>query len=137
MGRGSSRSIDQSGAALVVHRFFGDRDVELAPGTGDLKYMEIMEEHLEEILDQSKADICFIVGGCDTLSGDPLASLAMTHEGIVKRDARIIEACHKRNLPVVLTLSGGYSPDAWKAKHLSIKHILETYGLAESISESP
>lgn len=146
-GNGTIRCLDQDDSTFTfsmhqgniypVPKEVGDRDVELAPGTGDLKYMEIMEEHLEEILDQSKADICFIVGGCDTLSGDPLASLAMTHEGIVKRDARIIEACHKRNLPVVLTLSGGYSPDAWKAQHLSIKHILETYGLAESISESP
>ncbi|MDP1560986.1 MAG: hypothetical protein Q8M16_06285 [Pirellulaceae bacterium] len=68
-------------------------------------------------------DICFIVAGCDTLAGDPLANLEMSHEGIVKRDEMIVAACVQRNIPVVFTLSGGYSRDAWLAQYKSIKNL--------------
>lgn len=107
----------------------GDLDVELNAGMGDQEYMKVLNQHLPGMLDDFKPDICFIVGGCDPLKGDPLASLEMTHQGIVKRDHAIVEACVKRKIPVVLTLSGGYSPDAWKAQYLSIKNLIETYKL--------
>ena len=108
----------------------GDLDVELSSGMEDEQYLEILAEHLPKILDDSQADICFIVGGCDPLDGDPLASLKMTAEGIVKRDHAIVQACVERNLPVVLTLSGGYSPAAWKSQYLSIKNLIEVYRLS-------
>ena len=107
----------------------GDLDVELKPGLNDDQYLKILADHLPKVLDSANADICFIVGGCDTLSGDPLSSLEMTHEGIVKRDQAIVDACVKRKLPVVLTLSGGYSKDAWKAQYLSIRNLIQQHGL--------
>ena len=109
----------------------GDLDIELQSGTGDQEYMKVLNQHLPKVLDEAKADICFIVGGCDTLAGDPLASLKMTCEGIVQRDQAIVDACVKREIPVVLTLAGGYSPDAWKSQYLSIKNLIETYKMHE------
>jgi len=117
-----------------IPKEIGDLDVELSSGMKDEQYLEIMAEHLPGILDESEADICFIVGGCDPLDGDPLASLKMTAEGIVKRDHAIIQACQQRNMPVVLTLSGGYSPDAWKSQYMSIKNIIKAYGLPDKTS---
>ena len=107
----------------------GDLDVELSSGMGDKEYLEVLAEHLPKILDDANADICFIVGGCDPLDGDPLAGLKMTPEGIVNRDHAIVKECVKRKLPVVLTLSGGYSPEAWKSQYMSIKNLIEVYEL--------
>ncbi len=112
-----------------VPKEVGDLDVELTAGMRDVEYLAVLEQHLEEVFNQADADICFIVGGCDTLEGDPLASLRMTHGGIVDRDQRIVEECVKRNIPVVLTLSGGYSPDAWKSQYLSIRNLIKRYGI--------
>lgn len=109
----------------------GDLDVELPAGMGDTEYLRLLAKHLPDILAKSKPDICFIVGGCDTLKGDPLASLEMTPGGIVKRDQMIIDACVKQKIPVVLTLSGGYSPDAWKSQYMSIKNLIGKYKMAE------
>jgi len=64
-----------------------DLDVELNAGDGDEQFNTTLEQHLDTVFDQSKPDICFIVGGCDPLAGDPLAGLQMTHEGIKNRDA--------------------------------------------------
>ncbi len=118
------------GDIYPIPKEVGDLDVELDAGMTDEQYMEVLSEHLPRILDGSDADICFIVGGCDPLDGDPLASLKMTPDGIVKRDHAIVQACIERKMPVVLTLSGGYSPDAWKSQYKSIKNLLETHGLA-------
>jgi len=109
----------------------GDLDVELTAGMGDAEYLEILNRNLAKILDELRADICFIVAGCDTLDGDPLASLAMTEKGIEQRDAAIVAACAKRKMPVVYTTSGGYSKNAWRSQYLSIKNLIETYGLAK------
>lgn len=111
-----------------------DLDVELNSGMRDDEYLKLLESNMPKLFDQSAPDICFIVGGCDTLAGDPLASLRMTPAGIVSRDAMIVRYCVDRNVPVVLTLSGGYSPDAWKAQYESIKHLIETYSLASEKS---
>ena len=119
------------GNIYPIPKEVGDLDVELSGGMQDEEYLEILAEHLPKILDGSQADICFIVGGCDPLDGDPLAGLKMTADGIVKRDHAIVEACAKRNLPVVLTLSGGYSPDAWKSQYMSIKNLIEVYSLGD------
>jgi acetoin utilization deacetylase AcuC-like enzyme len=59
------------------------------------------------------------------LADDPLAHLAMTEQGIVKRDWLVIEACRQRNVPIVMTLGGGYSRDAWHAQYMSIRNIIE------------
>ena len=107
-----------------------DRDVEMQAGDGDKEFMAMLDNHLGEIIELADADICFIVGGCDTLEGDPLANLKMTEEGIGQRDAMIVDRCAKLDIPVVLTLSGGYSKNAWRSQYLSIKGLIQKYGLA-------
>lgn len=109
----------------------GDLDVELTSGMGDEEYLEVLNLHVTKVLDESKPDICFVVAGCDTLAGDPLANLAMTEQGIVQRDAAIFAACAERKIPTVFTTSGGYSPKAWHAQYLSIKNLITTYGVVE------
>ena len=117
------------GDIYPIPKEVSDLDVELNAGDGDEQFIATLEKHLDAVFDQSQADICFVVGGCDPLAGDPLASLEMTHEGIKTRDAIIVENCVKRKIPVVLTLSGGYSQDAWRAQYLSVRNLIETYGM--------
>ena len=102
----------------------GDLDIELQAGDSDLEVMEKLESVINQVFDKSSPDIVFYLAGCDMLQGDPLANLAMTENGIVKRDQRIIDECIKRQIPVVMLLGGGYSKNAWHAQYLSIKNIL-------------
>lgn len=112
----------------------GDLDIELKAGMKDDEYLALLKQNLPDVLTKAKADICFIVGGCDTLEGDPLAGLEMSHEGIVKRDQMIVDHCAARKLPVVFTTSGGYSKNAWAAQHKSIANLIKKYGLAKTDS---
>ena len=106
----------------------GDWDIELARGTGDREYLELLAQRLNEVFDKAKhPDIVIYQAGCDTLRTDPLADLNMTSEGIVKRDLMVIQACIDRNIPVVMTLGGGYSENAWKVQYESVKAIIKKY----------
>ena len=113
----------------------GDWDIELDAETGDQEYLEVLKKALPKLFEKSKPNIVFIVGGCDTLDDDPLTSLGMTDKGICKRDMMIVDACVERQTPVVLTMAGGYSKDAWKAQYLSIKGILKKYPVAAATEQ--
>jgi histone deacetylase 11 len=105
-------------------------DVELERGTDDAEYLGILGRHLPGVFERSRPDLVFLQAGVDTLAGDPLAHLAMTQDGIVQRDARVIDECVRRGIPVVMVLGGGYSPGAWSAQFASIRRTIETYGLS-------
>ncbi|MFC1676363.1 histone deacetylase [Planctomycetota bacterium] len=106
-----------------------DLDIELKAGTNDAIFLNILSRQLPRLFKQAKPDIVFLVAGCDTLADDPLASLEMTEQGIVKRDAMVIDACVQNNVPVIMTLGGGYSPNAWHAQYASIRNVIRTYGI--------
>ena len=119
------------GDIFPVPKEIGDLDIELDAGMGDEEYLEILADNLPDLFQRSEPDICFIIGGCDPLSGDPLAALEMTPAGIVTRDKMIVSACAERQVPVVLTLSGGYSPAAWRTQFSSVKNLIEKFGIAD------
>jgi histone deacetylase 11 len=105
-------------------------DVELQRGTDDAEYLRLLGSHLPGVFERSRPDLVFLQSGVDTLAGDPLAHLAMTQDGIVQRDAMVIDECVRRGVPVVMVLGGGYSPGAWSAQFASIRRTIETYGLS-------
>jgi len=106
----------------------GDWDIELATGTGDREYLELLKQTLNEVFNKAnQPDIVIYQAGCDTLQTDPLAGLNMSSQGIVKRDLMVIQACINRNIPVVMTLGGGYSENAWKVQYESVKTIVNKY----------
>ena len=104
-----------------------DLDIALDAGVDDQTYLAILAEHLPHLFERARPDIVFFQAGCDTLAEDPLAELEMTEQGVVKRDAMVIDACVERQRPVVMTLGGGYSPNAWHTQYLSIRRLLEKY----------
>ena len=117
------------GDIYPVPKATSDLDVELAAGTGDKEYLALLKKHLPDVLERSRPDIVFLQAGCDTLKGDPLANLAMTKEGIVRRDAMVIDECVRRGIPVLMVLGGGYSRQAWEVQYESVRRTLEKHGL--------
>jgi len=120
------------GNIYPIPKAVSDLDVELSAGTNDEVYMAHLEKHLGPAIDRANPDIVILQAGCDTLRGDPLANLDMTLEGIVTRDAKVIDECVKRRIPVVMTLGGGYSKRAWKVQYASIARTLKEYGITGS-----
>ena len=116
------------GDIYPVPKATSDRDIELPAGTGDEAYLRALGEALPAVFAAARAQLVVLQAGCDTLAGDPLARLAMTPAGIVRRDAMVIDECVRRHVPVVVTLGGGYSRDAWAVQYASIRRTLEVHG---------
>jgi len=102
-----------------------DLDVELDPGTDDDTYLALLDQTLPELFQRFTPDIVFYLAGCDTMNEDPLANLKMTPVGIIKRDAAVIQTCRAKNIPVAMTLAGGYLPNAHQIQYLSINYLIK------------
>ncbi|HET9364094.1 MAG TPA: histone deacetylase, partial [Candidatus Angelobacter sp.] len=47
--------------------------------------------------------------GVDPLASDVLGRLSLTHQGLIERDKKILQAARSFGAPFVLTSGGGYS----------------------------
>jgi acetoin utilization deacetylase AcuC-like enzyme len=86
-----------------------DLDIALPDETGDAEYLAVLDRPLAAILEQFRPDLVLYQAGVDPLHSDRLGRLALTHAGLKSRDARVLGACHRLGIPVVVTLGGGYA----------------------------
>jgi acetoin utilization deacetylase AcuC-like enzyme len=83
-------------------------DVELPDACGDEEYLSRLRGALMEAF-ATAPDFVFVQGGVDALAEDRLGRLALTLEGLYRRDRMIFEQTRRRDVPTVLTLGGGYA----------------------------
>ena len=84
-------------------------DIDLEDGTGDADYLAILEKHLHKAFEHFSPQIVFYVAGADPYREDQLGGLALTIEGLKKRDALVFGYARREGTPVVITLAGGYA----------------------------
>ena len=86
-----------------------DIDVNLADGVGDADYLAIFETRLMRAFHEFHPDLLFYIGGADPYREDQLGGLALTIEGLRRRDALVYEHARRLGVPVAVTLAGGYA----------------------------
>ncbi len=87
----------------------GDLDLALPDGTEDSEYLTALAHGLERVFAESAAQAVLYIAGADPYCGDRLGRLALTTAGLAARDRMVFEECARRNLPVTMTLGGGYA----------------------------
>jgi acetoin utilization deacetylase AcuC-like enzyme len=113
------------------HKERSRRDVELADRTGDAEYLALLDRHLDEVLDEAGADVAFYLAGSDPYEGDRFGRLGLSMDGLRERDRRVLAACRRRGLPVVLTMAGGYARDLADIAAIhanSVEELLRSHG---------
>lgn len=88
-----------------------DLDIGLEDGTGDDEYLSVLKNTLPILLKKIQPDFIFYLSGVDILKGDKLGRLACTLEGCKARDRFVFETCKNHNIPVQVSMGGGYAPD--------------------------
>jgi acetoin utilization deacetylase AcuC-like enzyme len=83
-------------------------DVEMDAGVEDAAYLQRLNEGLPMVL-QFKPEIIFYQSGVDGLAEDRLGKLALTQAGLENRDRQVMEMAQAANVPLVITLGGGYA----------------------------
>lgn len=89
----------------------GRLDVELEDGTGDTEYLERLAGALPGVLAAARPDIVFYLAGADPHEGDTLGRLKLTFDGLMRRDALVLESARAVGVPVAITIAGGYGRD--------------------------
>lgn len=89
-------------------------DIGLPDKTGDKEYITALENAIDKIYAEFTPDLVFFLAGIDPLETDHFGRLSLTHNGLRERENLVIETTVKRNIPVVLLLSGGYAPTVYE-----------------------
>lgn len=86
-----------------------DVDIALPTGTGDSQYLQILSDQLPKLINHHRPDLIFYQAGVDVMATDKLGKLALTKQGCKERDLIVFEQSERHQIPVAITMGGGYS----------------------------
>ncbi len=87
-----------------------DLDINLVDATEDQAYLSELYHILPSIIHDQKPDILMYLAGVDPLKSDKLGRLAMSKGGLKQRDEYVLSQAKANNLPIIVSMGGGYSP---------------------------
>ena len=106
-----------------------DLDIAFEDKTSDDEFLKTISEIIPKLIEQEKPDFIFYLAGVDILASDKLGKLGCSIYGCKKRDEIVFQNCEHYQIPVQVSMGGGYSPE--------IKTIIEahanTYRVAKDI----
>jgi len=88
-----------------------DLDIPLSDGIGDDEYLHLLKTALPQLIAQHKPDFIFYLAGVDVLATDKLGKMALSKAACKMRDQFVFEQCIAHQIPVQVSMGGGYSPD--------------------------
>jgi acetoin utilization deacetylase AcuC-like enzyme len=88
-----------------------DLDVALEDGETDGRYLTLLDQHLSTVLVQHAPGFVFYLAGADPYEGDRLGRLKLSMDGLRQRDEMVLGRCRDLNIPVAISMSGGYATD--------------------------
>lgn len=83
-------------------------DIHLADGVEDAEYLERLARALQVAM-SFQPDLAVYVAGADPYREDQLGGLALSMEGLKRRDALVFETALAQTVPVAVVLAGGYA----------------------------
>jgi acetoin utilization deacetylase AcuC-like enzyme len=109
-------------------------DIELPDGTGDEDYLARLESHLVRAFEEFPPDLIFYLAGADPYREDQLGGLALTLDGLRRRDRLVFEMARRRGIPVAVTLAGGYARHVEDTVRIHVNTIVEAREVAMQAS---
>lgn len=88
------------------HKEVSDLDLELSDACGDEEYLQMLGSGLSQL---PRAELAFYLAGADPYEKDRLGRLKVSKAGLLRRDHMVLEFCRRADLPLVITMAGGYA----------------------------
>ena len=85
-----------------------DHDLPIPSDSGDMLYLEAVEEALDLCFDH-QPDLLLFQAGVDALETDALGKLNVSRLGMKRRNDMVFERARDLNVPVVVFMGGGYA----------------------------
>ena len=132
-GTASTTAADPGIYTLSVHcednfpakKSTSSRDVALPTGTGDDAYIKTTEAALRESIEEHGPQLVLYDAGVDVHGADDLGGFNLTDEGLIRREALVLDTCVGRGIPVAAVVGGGYDKDleALARRHCILHHV--------------
>jgi len=117
-----SYSIHQENNYPLKQRSRLDRGLD--DGVGDGDYLDALERDLDRIDEEFQPDLLCYVAGVDPHRDDLLGGLALSDEGIRRRDELVLGRYVGRGIPAAVFLAGGYQPNPPRTAFLHLQAAL-------------
>lgn len=104
-----------------------DMAIPVKHGINDADYLTLLKTNLEIMINTIQPNLIIFNAGSDIYEGDQLGRMGVSAEGIKQRDAHVFHVARSKNIPIVMTLSGGYSKESAAIVGSSIEQILRTH----------
>ncbi|MFY8272671.1 histone deacetylase [Pseudoalteromonas sp. SSDWG2] len=91
-----------------------DYDLALPNGCDDDTYLDTLDQALNLTIRLHDPDIIIYNAGADVYNEDELGVLALTLDGVRRRDTLVIETAKHYDIPLACVLGGGYQRDVHK-----------------------
>ncbi len=85
-----------------------DLDLGLPDGAGDETYLAAVEQALQKVFSGFGPELVFYQAGADPLRNDRLGRLAVSVDGLCRRERLVFSALREHGTPFVVTMGGGY-----------------------------
>ncbi len=92
-----------------MHKPPSSIDVDLPDGMGDEDYLGWLDNALSSGLRQFDPELICYIAGADPYREDQLGGLALTIDGLKRRDELVFRVARSRDIPVMVTFAGGYA----------------------------
>ncbi len=86
-----------------------DLDVPLPDGIGDSGYLAALRDALDQCQAAGPWDLVIYLAGADPYKGDRFGRLGLSIDGLQQRDETVFAFCADHQLPVAITMAGGYA----------------------------
>lgn len=117
------------------HRPPSTLDVDLDDGVGDDEYLARLDEALQTAFRAMTPDLVSYIAGADPYREDQLGGLALTLDGLRRRDELVYHHARQQDTPVFATLAGGYARKVTDTVTIHANTVLalaEVYGKARA-----
>jgi acetoin utilization deacetylase AcuC-like enzyme len=84
-------------------------DVHLPDGTNDEEYLGWLDQSLSSAFRHFSPELICYLAGADPYKEDQLGGLALTLEGLKRRDELVLRVAKTHKVPVMITYAGGYA----------------------------
>jgi histone deacetylase 11 len=109
-----------------------DCPIALPTGCSGATYLRLLRSSLPEFLETTQRNgrigLAVYNAGTDVFQGDLLGGLRLDFADVLQRDLYVIEELRARSIPVVMLLSGGYSPESYRLVANTVVELLGLYG---------
>lgn len=112
-----------------LRKELSDLDIGVPDKIEDEAYLSLLYKNLPRLIDEIQPDLAFYQAGVDILATDKLGRLSVSLNGCKQRDYFVMQQCKKNDIPLVVTMGGGYSEKIYDI----IEAHANTYRLAQDL----